>query len=58
MVRVVKILEVGETETTAKVIFAFNVKPQRLEYFKNQLRNNENIKVEKEIKTIEKRPER
>lgn len=46
MVRVVKILEVGESETTAKVIFAFNVKQERLEYFKNQLRNNENIKVE------------
>lgn len=46
MVRAIRILKVGESETTAKVIFAFNIKNEQLEYFKNQLRNNENIKVD------------
>ena len=46
MIKVIKTLEVGESETTTKIIFAFNVKNERLEYFKNQLRNNESIKVD------------
>lgn len=46
MVRAIRILEVGDSETTAKVIFAFNIKKEQLEYFKNQLRNNENIKID------------